>query len=197
MSVAKKRGVHQNILTSTFLPKISFDIDGGLDYLGNLKFSPNDIAAVDLYLFAAVGEGLVKRLLLFQFEGYLPDNNYRYDYPIADNIRLGENDYLHDAGVLHIDRAVQKRPDGDIAHWSSWLTNQGYAPLLETIYRRYVRLLDPHHRNEMLILYMENLALHAWKADDLLPHGAHHGEWPRIAQDLAHRALKSFTIVTG
>ena len=195
-----QRRVNNNVVTSSAMPAIRVKVHESLNYLGNYKFIIMDMAKVDLYLFAETEDSNIKRLFLVQFEGYLPDNEYSYDYPIKDQITLGKNLYLHDGGILKLDRVQERRPEGDIAKWIHWLQEKGFAYELwkELAYHRFVRLIDSAKRNELLMIYFENLQDQGLQADNLLnKDGAQHEQLPGLLEAVQKRALESFEIAQG
>jgi hypothetical protein len=200
IKMAPHRRVVDNVITSHGLPDIKIEVSPDFRFLGELKFTLLDAARVEAFLFVEEDEvHQIKRLFIAQFEAYLPDNNYTYQYPEMDRVRLGDHDYMTDGGVLILERVVKRRPEGDIAEWVRWMQTQGFDHHRwnELAYRRFVRVVDRVQRSELLLLYFENLRTRAVKADDLLTCG--HSD-PRVSEletQVHASALKSFAIVQG
>lgn len=198
--MAPHRRVVDNIVTSHGLPQIKIQVSRQLRYLGELKFTLLDVARVEAFLFAEEDDvHQIKRLFIAQFEAYLPDNQYTYQYPEMDRQRLGDHDYMTDGGTLILERVLKRRPEGDIAEWVRWMHTQGYDyhRWNELAYRRFVRVVDRVQRSELLLLYFENLRTRAVRADDLLTRG--HSD-PRVSEletQVLHSALKTFSIAQG
>lgn len=202
INMTPQRHVTDNVLVSGAMPSIQIRVHPPLTSLTALKFVVMETQHVELYLFAERDEdGHLKRALTVQFEGYLPDNNFRYDYDLTHKVRLGDFDYLHDTGVLKLDAALKRRPEGDLAAWVGWLKTNGggesYPNWNELIYSRYVRLLDRARRDEILILYFENLKDLGYTVDDLVSGGPRAGDLPGLSAGVRQRALASFSVVKG
>jgi hypothetical protein len=199
ISASPQRSVQNNILTSHAMPNISLRVSNHFAYLGNLKFTVIEVTSIDLFLFAVTEGNDIKRLLTIQFEGYLPDNDYTYDYPVDQTVRLGANQYLADGGVVKLGGARKRRPEGDIAYWTRWLQEQGYdfEKWNEMGYRRFVRVLDRARKNELLILYFENLRYLGFTADGLLKNGSAAAQMPQLMQAMYDRALLSLDVLEG
>lgn len=199
INMIAQRRVRDNILSSGAMPAIHFKINPPFRFLWTQRFVVMETQHVELFLFAEVDGNNVKRVLTFQFEGYLPDNAYTYDYEITRTVRLGGSDYLHDTGVLRLDAVLKRRPEGDIAAWVTWLRQHGYAydKWNELLYSRYVRVLDKAHRNELLILYFENLKLTEYRIDDLLAGGRASGMLAGLGVQAHTRALDTFAVIKG
>ena len=60
---------------------------------------------------------------------------------------------------------------------------------------RYVRLLDEARRNEILLIYAENLAQYGLTAADLAVGGKSAQEWPRLREEMHQRSRASFKVV--
>ncbi len=196
---APKRVVSQQTLKSNALPDITLEVSDKLPYLGEMRFTMTDIARVELFLFAEAIEDVIQRLLVVQFEGYLPDNNFTYQYGAMETVRLGKHDYLTDSSALKFDRVLRHRPEGDIAHWLHWLKREGYdyTRFNDVIYQRFVRILDKSARSEMLMLYFENLSLYNLTADDLLKDGPGAHRLPELRAALYEHFMQSVKVTQG
>ena len=184
-----QRTVDGNTLSSTAMPPIRIKVDDAFQYAGALHFILYDVAHVDVFLFVVAEQHHIRRLLIVQFEGYLDDNDYTYDYPITQTITLGAHGYLTDASAVNLPLLIQERPDSEIARIVTFLRDKGNRMADDVISQRFVRLVDEARRNEILLFYGEELTDTSLAAD--LASGG------QIAQDLQERALASFTIVEG
>ena len=76
-----QRSVQNNILRSEELPAIQIKIDPQFTYIGNTNFILYDIAHVEQHHFIVTdAQKRVQRRLWFQFEGYLENNDRKYNY---------------------------------------------------------------------------------------------------------------------
>ena len=174
------------ILRSEKNPTIAIQIDPAFRYAGSTSFILYEIARAEQHHFVVVdAERRVERLLWFQFEGYLENNDRRYRYPPMETISLNGFPFLHDADVLNIDEDYRKRPTSDSAHVVDFLRDKGYTFGGDTMFKRLI-WLDADLRNELMIIYSESMDTAGGPAAD---------EWPGLAQALQERALSSFKIL--
>lgn len=181
-----QRTGQETILRSEKLPSIAIQVDPAFRYVGGTSFILYEIARVEQHHFVvADAERRVERLLWFQFEGYLEDNDRRYRYPSSMGaITIGGLTFLHDADTLSIDEDYRERPTSDSAHVVDFLRDKGYTFGGDTIFHRMV-WLDPDLRNELMIIYSEAMGTT----------GSSAAEWPELSQALQERALSSFKIL--
>lgn len=199
INMVPQRRVRDNIISSNAMPAIHIKVYPPLKFLWVQKFVVMESHHVEMYLFAETEGDNIKRLLTVQFEGYLPDNDFTYDYDVTRKVRLGAHDYLHDTGVLKLDAVLKRRPEGDIAAWVTWLRSQDYDydKWNELIYSRFVRVIDVGKRNEILFLYFENLKDLGYGVDDLVSGGKHSGMLAGLSVQVDQRALDSFSVIKG
>src|SRR5207249_4282665 len=81
------RRVKRQVLTSTSLPPIRIKFDKAYKYVGSQSFILYDRAQVEQHFFVnADNQGRIKRMYMMQFEGYLPNINATYDYPVTKTV---------------------------------------------------------------------------------------------------------------
>jgi len=188
------RTVLNNIIHSEKLPTVQIQIDPQFLYTGNTSFILYDVAHVEQHHFIVADEQKrVQRLLWFQFEGYLDNNDYKYDYSGLETMALKHLTFLHDADVLNIDDDYKERPTSDSAHVVEFFKDRGYILEGDTMFKRMV-WLDADLRNELMVIYSEDLTPTGFSVSDLTKGGIHAAEWDSISKALHERALASFTI---
>ena len=74
------RSVENNVLYSEDLPAIRVRVDSAFRYVGKFDFVLKEIAYGERYVFADDKDGRIERLFIFQFEGFLPNNDHTYNY---------------------------------------------------------------------------------------------------------------------
>ena len=84
----------------------------------------------------------VTRLLVIQFEGYLEDNDYTYDYPVIQAVKLDGQEYIADAWLMRDEMLALQRPDSDLARVFALLQERGYHIPRLGMLQRFVRLVD-------------------------------------------------------
>ena len=123
-----RRSVQNNILRSEELPAIEIKIDPQFSYIGNTNFILYDIAHVEQHHFIITdAQKRVQRRLWFQFEGYLEDNDRKYNYSGMEVLTLNGFTFLHNSYVLNIEEAYRERPTSDSAHVVDFLKEKGYV----------------------------------------------------------------------
>jgi len=188
------RTVHNNLLRSDEVPVARLQIDPLFRYAGNTSFILYDIAHVEQHHFVvADSKNRVERLLWFQFEGYLDNNQRKYNYSGMETIVLKELTFLHDADVSNIDDDYTDRPTSDFAHVVNFLKEKGYLFEGDAMFKRLV-WLDGDLRNELMIIYSEGLASTGHKIADLSKGGMVTAEWLDLSRSLHERALASFVV---
>lgn len=188
------RTVRNNLLLSESLPSARFRIDPGFTYAGNTSFLLYNAAHVEQHHFVVADrKRRVERLLWFQFEGYLKNNEYRYRYTNMDTMKLNGLTFLHDADVLNIDEDYRVRPASDSAHTVDYLRQQGYTLEGDTMFKRLV-WLESDLRDELMIIYSEDLRPTGLRISDLREGREPGGEWISISRSLHERALSSFEV---
>ena len=190
-----QRSVQNNILRSEELPAIQIKIHPQFAYIGNTTFILYDAAHVEQHHFIVTDEQKrVQRRLWFQFEGYLDDNDHKYNYSGMEARRLNGFTFLHNSYVLNIEDVYRERPTSDSAQVVDFLKEKGYVLSGDLMSNRMV-WLDADLRNELMIIYSEILDPTGYRASDLSEGGPSAAEWPALSQALQERALASSTII--
>lgn len=188
------RIVHNNLLVSERLPAARVRVDPRFTYVGSTSFILYEIAHAEQHHFVVADAGKrVERLLWFQFEGYLNTNERTYRYPPMEAMTISGLTFLHDADVLNIEEDYRERPTSDSAHVVDFLKEQGYTLGGDTLFKRMV-WLDENLRNELMIIYSEDLSLTGFQLTDLRQGDSHTGQWSSISAALHERALASFAV---
>jgi hypothetical protein len=190
-----QRTGQNTILRSEKLPAVDIQIDPAFRYVGATSFILYDLARVEQHHFVvADAERHIERLLWFQFEGYLDNNDHHYRYPPMETMTIGGLNFLHDSDVLNIDEDYRERPTSDSAHVVDFMQEKGYSLIGETMFKRLV-WLDANLRNELMIIYSEDLRSTGVRPFDLSKEGPAAAEWEGISRALHERALSSFKIL--
>ena len=129
-----------------------------------------------------------------QFEGYLPDNTHAYDYRVTKSVDIGGLDFIADAYARNI-RANPGRPDSDGAATRNFLAQRGYRlGSDEIIFQRLVHLIGADKRNELMIIYLEDMSGWGLTSADLADGGKAAGKRNEIFEALMGRAIKDMKI---
>jgi hypothetical protein len=189
------RAVKGGVLTSTATPAVRLEFNKEFKYIGNQDFILYDVARAEQHFFVdADKEGRIKRLYWVQFEGYLPSNTHTYRYPVTKSVAIGGLDFIADAWARNI-KLSPGRPDSDGARARAFLERKGYRLASdEVMAQRLVHLVDETKRDELMIIYMEDLSAKGLKASDLLTGGRAASQWDDMSKQLLDRAIKNMKV---
>jgi hypothetical protein len=182
----------QNELVSKRLPQVTLKFSGDMKYVGGQAFNFYGVAHAEQHFFVdADKNGIIQRMYMVQFESFLPGTSDAYDYKTIDKLAIGNLEFLVDTRVRP---ATTPSPDSDAGRAISFLESKGLRYPVENLRARFIHLLDATKRNELMIIYQENLAPTGLRATDLSAGGAKADKWPDMARALIARAGKGIAI---
>jgi hypothetical protein len=189
------RHVKGQVLSSTEMPAVSITFDKGFKYVGGQSFVLYEVAHAEQHFFVDADEmGRLKRIYWIQFEGYLPSNTHTYRYKANKTVKIGGLEFIADASARNI-KDSPGRPDSDGHRARAFLEKNGYRMASDDVLtQRLVHLVDEQKRNELMIIYMEDLAPMKLTAKELAPEGSAAARWDEIARGLLERAAKGLEI---
>ncbi|HVF91134.1 MAG TPA: hypothetical protein VNH22_13800 [Blastocatellia bacterium] len=193
---SQSRRVNGQVLTSTEMPALRLKFDDAFKYIGGQDFILYDVARAEQHFFVDTDkQGKIRRLYWVQFEGYLPDNSHTYRYKADKSVKIGGLDFIADAAPRNTKGGLG-RPDSDANRGRAFLEAKGYRMAGDDILtQRLVHLVDEAKRNELMIIYMEDLSGMGLTAADLYPNGRAASRWEEISKGLLERALKGIEIL--
>jgi hypothetical protein len=196
------RTVKGRVLVSKEMPAVSLEFDEKFKYAGGHSFVLYDVANAEQHFFVdADKEGRVRRLYWVQFEGYLPSNTHAYDYKGTKTVNVGGLEFIADAQARQIpppsaDLATQpanKISDGD--HARAFLASKGFRLASDqALWQRLVHMVDASKRDELMIIYLEDLSGMGLTAADLAEGGRAAARWDEISKGLLERAVRGLKI---
>lgn len=188
------RSVQGQVLTSTTTPAVKLTFAKGFKYAGTQSFILYNVANAEQHFFVDADEqGRVRRLYWVQFEGYLPSNTHTYRYQAKKTVTLGGLEFIADGNVRNL--KAGGRPDSDGSRAQKFLKDKGYRMASDDVLaQRLVHLTDATKRNELMIIYMEDLSLLHLTAADLAPGGKAAAQRDAILQGLLDRAVKGLDV---
>lgn len=194
-STPQTRTVKDRTLTSKEMPAVRLEFSEPFKYAGGHSFILYEVANAEQHFFVdADKDGRIKRMYWVQFEGYLPSNTHTYDYKSTKTVNLGGLEFIADAYARNI-KANPGRPDSDGNRARAFLATKGYRlGSDEVMSQRLVHLVDEAKRNELMIIYLEDLGAMKLTAADLAQSGKAAGQWEAISKDLLERALKGMKL---
>jgi hypothetical protein len=145
----------------------------------------------ELHAFVAADkQKQVQRLYWVQFEGYLPTRpELKHTYDSPRHATIGGLDFYVDTWVSS--REEKSKPESDGEHIRSLISEHQYKMPEGMMCVRLVHLLDEAKRQELMIIYGEDLAPTGFTAADLEKNGTAYNQWPVIEPGLIERAKRS------
>ncbi len=193
---AKPRGMRDGVFVSDSLPALRLTPGPGLVYLGAHPFRIGAVAQGERHVFADHARGVVRRLLVLQFESILPSSTEEYRYRITNPVELSGVPYRHSVHFYRVSDSLREAPDSELALTVEFLRERGLTLPDEQAMDRYARVIGADKKHELLIFYHEGLA--DWGrggVEALAVDGVPRPEAAPLAAALSERARKSFTIV--
>ena len=188
------RTVKGQELISQSLPAVRLKFDAAFKYIGITNFILYDVARAEQHFFVDADEQKrIRRMYWVQFEGYLPNNTNSYNYRSKTKANLGGLEFFADAYARKIESGG--RPDSDGAKAQAFLASQCYQLASDQVLmQRLVHLVDETKRNELMMIYLEDLSPLKLAAADLAPNGKAAAQWEEMAKGLLDRAVKGVTL---
>jgi hypothetical protein len=188
------RKIDGQTLTSSSVPKVTLKFDKDFKYVGTQSFVLYEVANAEQHFFVEAGnDRKIKRLYWIQFEGYLPSNTHTYNYQSTKVIKIGHLDFFADAIARNI-KSGPSRPGSDGTRTQEFLKSKGFTIGDEVVMQRLVHLTDRTKRNELMIIYLEDLSPMGMTAAELGPGGAKASSWTDISNALLDRAIKGMKV---
>lgn len=194
-----QRTVEGNRIVSRALPAAVVNVAKGMTYAGTQAFDLYNVASAEQFFFVELDSTKVKldttrvkRFLWIQFEGYKSDNTHTYDYRDSTVSHSGHTWHRRIASTKIPEHEL--RPDSDGARARAFVREKGWTLGPDVLTERLVWLLDSPARNELMVIYIEDLADQKLTAVDLAPPGKAREQWPAIAAAFHERAVASFRV---
>ena len=164
------RTVSGNTLFSQSDPMVRMKFDERFRHIGGQKFVLYGTADVEQHFFVEEHpDGTLKSFVWIQFEGFLPDNDYTYDYSDSPlRLRIGAFDFYTDTAAGTSNRFMRlgwPGTDGYLAR--KFAADNGFTMPDDYAYARLVHIPDSASRKELLIIFMEDLAPTGWTGEAL------------------------------
>lgn len=161
MTPNPSRPVRANQIVSPALPSAVISVDPSFTYVGGPRFQLYGIAHVEQHLFVITDEQqTVRQFIWVQFEGFLPDNQRSYLYPVTQTVDVDGHPFIYDTFAFDIEREVALRPDSDLAAAYQFVERAGHRVGGAVRAQRFVHLIGTDKRNELMIIYGESSGEH-------------------------------------
>lgn len=187
-----QRVVQGNRIVSTALPAATLEVAPGWQYAGTQTFDLYGVATAEQHVYVELDGTRIRRLLWIQYEGYHPSNTNTYNYRDSTVAHSGRS-WHRRIGAIKAPE-TESRPDSDGARMRAFLRSRGWTMGPELLMERLVWILDSPARNELMLIYMEDLADQGLTAADVNEGGKARDRWPAVAAAFHARALGSFGV---
>jgi hypothetical protein len=186
-----ERHVHGSTITSSHDPAVEIRLPRSAKYAGAARWDLYGICDAELHVFVdADGQKRVQRLYWVQFEHYLPDNSYTYNYPFTEKLTLAGREF---DVTTNFRTAGSSKPGSDRERVLQLVAEAGYAMPAETMSVRLVNLLDESKRQELMFIYTEDLALSGTSVADLQASGSE-SKWQKLQAGLIERVAQKIQV---
>ena len=191
--VHAQRAVTGNRIVSPALPAATIEAATGLVYAGTQSFDLYGVAAVEQHFFVELDGTRVKRMVWVQFEGYHAANNHTYNYSADSTIEHSGQTWHRRRGTWR-PFATAPRAGSDSEGVLNFVKAKGWTLGTDLLNERLVWLLDQPARNELMIIYMEDLADHGLTAADIGVDGASRAVRGALLDGFHERAVAAFRV---
>jgi hypothetical protein len=152
--VAEHGSYRDGVLRSELGLALRIRVAPELRYLGSVAFELARLAAVERHVFA-LGEPDIRRMVVVQFEGFLPNVTDQYRYALRDPQVLGGDTYGRMANELSLREELAESPHAEMAHTDAFLQSKGLRLGDRQAVARYARIVGEDRRKEILIFFHE------------------------------------------
>jgi len=137
-------------------PAVEFRVDPALAALPPMEFPIEGKTDAERRLFVDAQGGVVRRMLVLQFETVRPGSDFRFRFPPVPPRKFGP--YVYRSGAYAYDdvRAAQRAPGLEAARTRALLLQQGLQAPRYWHVARLARVADPDGMHEAIVFYMEN-----------------------------------------
>jgi len=191
------RSVTGNDLVSSYDPALTLRFDVAFRHVGGQKFILYGVADTEQHFFVETNaDNELKSVYWVQYEAYLPDKPYTYDYDDSPlRLTLGETEFYTDTAMVEFDpnRKRAKGTDGAMAR--QFLASKGFVFPNNFAYARIVHLTDESRSKELMIIFIDDLRSYGLTAAELNEGGASASRLPEIEQALLDRIRNTLEVI--
>jgi hypothetical protein len=181
------RIVRDSTIVSQHDPRVTIMLPKQALYAGADRWILYDVADCELHVFVeADANKVVQRLYWIQFEGYIPSRpelKHNYSDPVQQIQGIDFHVKSHFGGMEE-----WNGPGSDSEHVQKLLQFAGFIAPKDIMFVRFVHLLDPQMRKELMVIYAENLDSMGIATKDLASGGKSADRWPQLEKELVQRA---------
>jgi hypothetical protein len=193
-ATAPERRVEGHAIISERDPRLRIELPSAAQYVGADRWVLYDIAECELHAFVeADAQKNVQRMYWVQFEQYVPSRpelHHTYDSP--HHAVIGGLDFYVDTWVRA--HGEETRAGSDREHIEALIRSKGFKMPAGMADVRLVHLLDDAKRQELMIIYGEDLAPTHFTVAELQENGKRRDQWPEIESGLIERAKEKIRL---
>lgn len=191
------RSVSGNDLISNSDPAVTLRFGASFRYVGGQKFVLYGVADTEQHFFVETdANDKLKSVYWVQYEAYLPDKPYTYDYDDSPlRVTLNDHEFYTDTDVVEFDSNTKRRRGTDGAAARQFLASKGYVFPNDFAYARLVYLTDESRRKELMIIFIDDLASRGLTAADLKEGGASASRRAKVEQTHLDRIRNTLTVL--
>jgi hypothetical protein len=193
-TLAPTRTVRANVLESARDPAVIIELPKQVRYVGAERWILYDVADCELHIFVEADEQKnVKRFFWIQFEGYVPSRpELKYTPSSTPTVTMAGMDF-HVRARFGPTTETPK-PGSELERVMPLLRNNGYKLPPDMMNARFIHYLDKQMRQELMIIYAEDLAASGFTHSQLIAGDAPKPEWAKISEALVQRAQEGMVI---
>lgn len=209
--ISAGRHVKGNLLVSGEYPEITIEVSDEFAFIGTFDFEiiansdeyPQEmqgkaVASGERFVFASADEDKnVSKLFIVQFEGFLNDNDFTYNYNFDQAEFIGENKYRHNTWFYDSKQLAEDNPQNEGAKTRAFLQDEGYTLDDHFMMSRFVGLASKDRKKEIIIYYIEMLKQTTGYSLQEYEDSVGDEEAATIRRDFVERSRNSFKIIKG
>lgn len=195
---AAERRIIENTVVSEHNPALAIRVDPALAYLGRHAIRIRDVAAGERIVFADHSAGSVKRMLIMQYEGFLPGIEEQYRYNLSNSPVVAGYPFRSNAFAFDLAVSRRENPGGESADTARFLEAKGLTfPNIWMMWRS-LTVTDAARRNELIIFYVEAPENKQLTIADIYDPATDRSTdfWRRFTSGLERRANAAFQLAT-
>ena len=209
VATKNSRYVENNVFISDTLPVINIKIDSDFEYEGSFDFEiianseypleiqGKPVAAGDRYVFSTKEDATITKLFIIQLEGFLPTNDFIFNYNFDHADSIGNNKYRYNTWFYNSEKLALENPTNEGAKTREFLKNKGYKVPDEYMMSRYVGLASEDRKNEIIIFYIEMMEKSIGFSLDQYENSVPMETADSIQTAFTERSKRSFQIIKG
>ncbi len=192
------RTISGNDLFSDRDPAVILRFGPTFHHIGGQKFILYGVADTEQHFFVeTTPDDKLKSVYWVQYEAYLPDNSYSYNYDDSPlRLTLGDYEFFTDTDPVAFDPDRKRARGTDGAMARQLLASKGYVFPNNFAYARLVYLTDESRRKELMIIFIDDLESLGFSAAELQEGGAEASRWPEVERAHLDRIKNTLTVLT-